>query len=64
MDVIIVDPWMLWGKDEVWVVDIMVDPWVNWRANVAGLTHGWSRGGMRSGWTVSLFWALDAVGDG
>ena len=43
----------------------MVDPWVNWRAeNVAGLTHGWSRGGMRSGWTVSLFWALDAVGDG
>ena len=35
MDVIIVDPWMLWGKDEVWVVDIMVDPWVNWRANVA-----------------------------
>ena len=35
MNVIIVDPWMLWGKDEVWVVDIMVDPWVNWRANVA-----------------------------
>ena len=35
MDVFIVDPWMLWGKDEVWVVDIMVDPWVNWRANVA-----------------------------
>ena len=34
MDVIIVDPWMLWGKDEVWV-DIMDDPWVNWRANVA-----------------------------
>ena len=35
MDVIIVDAWMLWGKDEVWAVDIMVDPWVNWRANVA-----------------------------
>ena len=35
MNVITVDPWMLWGKDEVWVVDIMVDPWVNWRANVA-----------------------------
>ena len=33
-DVIIVDPWMLWGKDEVWVVDIMVDmAWVNWRAD-------------------------------
>ena len=31
MDVIIVDPWMLWGKDK----DIMVDPWVNWRENVA-----------------------------
>ena len=28
-----VDPWMVWGKDEVWA-------------------------------DVSLFWALDAVGDG
>ena len=35
VDVVIVDPWMLRGKDEVWVVDIIVDPWVNWRANVA-----------------------------
>ena len=21
-----VDPWLLWGTDEVWAVDIMVDP--------------------------------------
>eukprot|EP00439_Symbiodinium_sp_Y106_P069516 s464_g11.t5 len=28
VDVIIVDPWMLWGKDEVDV--IMVDPWMVW----------------------------------
>ena len=30
MDVVLVDPWMLSRKDEVWAVDIMVGPWMVW----------------------------------
>ena len=36
--------------------------WLRW--TLSWLTHGWPGGRMRSGRTLSLFWALDAVGDG
>ena len=57
-----------WGTDEVWVVDIMVDPWVHWGGEVwvDYITFGrwmlWER--MRSGWTLSRFWPMDALGNG
>ena len=38
MDVIIVDPWMLWGKDEDWVVDIMVE--LESEFSLGGRCHG------------------------
>ena len=53
-----VDPWMVWGKDEVWV-DVII---------VLGL--GCCGGRMMSGWTLSWFWPkswlwpMDALRDG
>ena len=49
MDVIIVDPRMLWGTDDVWVGVIMV------------LAHGCTGERMRSGWTLSWLWPMGAL---
>ena len=47
-----VDPWMVWGKDEVWADVIIV------------LGPGCCGGRMMSGWTLSWFWPVGAEGNG
>ena len=47
-----VDPWMVWGKDEVWADVIIV------------LGPGCCGGRMMSGWTLSCFRPVSAEGNG